>query len=65
MNQKSIILGHLKRVGSISAMEAIFVHGITRLAARICELKGDGVLIDCNTKHDTNGRRYTRYSLTA
>ena len=43
--QNAIILQHIKREGSISALEAIHLYGVTRLAARILELRDSGVTI--------------------
>lgn len=38
-SQRDIVIRHVERQGSINALEAIRMYGITRLAARICELK--------------------------
>ena len=63
MNQQTTILNHLHRKGSISPMEAMVVHGIHRLAARICDLKDAGHDIVSDTKRDVNGKVYAEYRL--
>ena len=42
MSQNEMVLNHLRRAGSITQMEAIDRYGITRLGARIFELKQRG-----------------------
>lgn len=64
MTQHDIVMNHIKSNGSISPFEAILDHGITRLAARIHELKEMGH--DFRTEMRTNpttGKRYARYYL--
>ena len=63
MSQKTTILRHLKMKGSISAAEALVVHRIFRLAARIKDLRNDGILIDTRMKRDATGKAYARYRL--
>ncbi len=41
-NQKSVILNHMKRFGSIEPLTALREYGIFRLASRISDLKKDG-----------------------
>ncbi len=43
--QKSQILQHLKRHGTITSMEAITLFGCTRLSGRIFDLRHEGYLI--------------------
>lgn len=45
MTQEQIILNHLKTFGSITSIEAIYNYGITRLSARIFELRKKGVAV--------------------
>lgn len=39
LSQREIVIKHVEKHGSINALEAIRMYGITRLAARICELR--------------------------
>ena len=45
MTQCEIILSHIRRYGEISSMEAMELYGICRLAARIGDLRSQGVKI--------------------
>lgn len=66
MTQKERIIDYIRLHGSITTMEAFSNLHITRLSARIEELKKDGYKIHCTivTKPGTDGRvRYGRYSL--
>jgi len=57
------VLSHLERRGSISPMEAIITYGITRLAARVFELREIGITVLTTLKRDENGKPYARYTL--
>lgn len=66
MTQKERIIDYIRLHGSITTMEAFNNLHVTRLAARIEELKKDGYKIHCTivTKPGTEGTvRYGRYSL--
>lgn len=66
MTQKERILDYIQTHGSITTMEAFSNLHITRLAARIEELKRDGHKIHCTivTKDSPEGPvRFGRYSL--
>ena len=64
MTQHDKVLKHMRRNGSISPHEAIMDHGITRLAARIFELKELGYSIQRTMRvNPTTGASYARYSL--
>lgn len=68
LTQKDAVLRHMKDYGSISSIEAFEEYGITRLAARIFELKNDdGIAIHSVPIQSTNryGDKiiFTRYSL--
>ena len=63
MSQKDKIRKHLLSGQSITAGEALLVYGCFRLAARIRELREDGVLIDAVMKRDANGKHYASYRL--
>ena len=60
-SQGEIVIKHLRRK-SMTAIEAFTMYRITRLAARIFELRKQGYLI--NTKIEKNNNaHYARYSL--
>jgi hypothetical protein len=61
MNQREVILKHLRDYGSISPLEARHVYGIERLASRIEELKRDDVPVVTHMKKDAKGKRYAEY----
>lgn len=62
--QKQIVLAHIKRLGSISPSEAFRDYQITRLAARILDLKKDGHEIVSEMRvHPVTGVKYARYTL--
>jgi len=61
MSQRDLIRNHLSEVGNISTAEANTVYGITRLAARIGELRGEGLDIQTEMHNDQMGRRFARY----
>jgi len=65
MSQKDKIRKHLLTGQSITAGEALLVYGCFRLAARIRELRDDGVLIDAVMKRDANGKHYASYRLSS
>lgn len=56
MTQCERILQHLKDFGSITPMEAFSEYGIQRLAARISDLRSQGVAIVAT--HETGRNRY-------
>ena len=68
MTQKEMVLDFMKREGSITPWEAIKEFGITRLGARIWELKNeDGIRIKSETVVEKNryGKpvNFAQYSL--
>ena len=64
MTQAQIILRHIKSLGSISPQEAYRDYQITRLAARIFDLKKAGYHIETEMReHPLTGTRYARYTL--
>lgn len=65
ITQTDRIRAHLKAHGTITPMEALMVYKITRLAARIHELRADGLPIVSRIKKDAMGARYTEYRLRA
>lgn len=58
------VLAHLKKRGSITPMEAIITYGITRLAARIFELREAGFEIITQMKRDEAKKPYATYLIT-
>ena len=62
MTQAAAILSHLKRHGSITALDAIREYRCFRLAARINDLRGEGHNI-LTQMILVNDRRFARYSL--
>lgn len=67
MTQCEIVLKHMREHGSISTIEAFFDHGITRLSARIWDLRHQGYDISSKTvtKRSEKGatQSYSVYSL--
>ena len=64
MTQNQTILRHIKSLGSISPQEAFRDYQITRLAARIFDLKKAGHHIETEMReHPLTGTRYARYTL--
>ena len=67
MTQKQMILAHMKEAGSITPGVAMEEYGVFRLAARIADLKEDGVEIRTEIEKRKNryGKtvRYARYRL--
>lgn len=61
--QTQTVLKHMQRRGSISPMEALISYGITRLAARIYDLRSAGYDIHTDLRMDESGKGYARYSL--
>jgi len=57
------VLLHLEKRGSISPLEAFGTYGITRLAARVHELRKAGYSIVKSLNRDEAGKPYARYSL--
>jgi hypothetical protein len=49
---------------SLTQLEAIGLYGAFRLAARVHELKADGMKIETKMKEDPNGSPYAEYSLS-
>lgn len=62
MSQNETILNHMRTHKDITSIEAINLYGVTRLAARISELKARGHNI---AKEDIRKKsiRYSRYWL--
>lgn len=54
MTQCEKILNHLQTIGGISAYDAVMRYGITRLSARIFDLRKDGYNIVSDTVKTKN-----------
>ena len=54
MSQEDVVLAHLEQYGSISSLEAFGIYGITRLGARIWNLRNGGFDIDTQIETTTN-----------
>lgn len=67
MTQKQIVLEHLQRFGSLTTMEAFEQLGLTRVGARVCDLRKEGWHIVTIPEESVNkyGKnvRYARYIL--
>ena len=61
--QAATVLSHLRKVGSITNVEANAVHRIRSLSRRISELGHAGVQIEKLQRRDLTGQRYVRYQL--
>lgn len=60
MTQEQMVLKHLKDYGSITSWEAIMEYGITRLSAKIYNLRKDGYKISNETI--TKKNRYGKFT---
>ena len=61
MKQKDLVLSHLRK-GTITSMEAIRSYGISRLAARVADLRREGWKISTKTIK-SNGKSFAEYRL--
>jgi hypothetical protein len=60
--QSEQVLKHLKTIGSITPLEALYYYGCMRLSGRIYDLKKQGVKI--KTEHERRDEKtYARYKL--
>lgn len=65
MTQNDTVLHHMQTLGSITALEAIGVYRIYRLAARIRELRLMGYPIKTERRKDASGKCYARYTMAS
>lgn len=63
MSQRTAILNHLRNNKDITALEALGVYRVFRLAARIEELRKDGHNIVTDIRTDATGKQYAAYRL--
>ncbi len=61
--QAKIVLSHLKSGKHITALEALGVYGIFRLAARILEVRAEGYVVKTQHVYDARRKQYARYSI--
>ncbi|KKN76959.1 hypothetical protein LCGC14_0364510 [marine sediment metagenome] len=61
MTQKNKIKQHLKKIGSITPLDALDLYDCFRLGARIWDLKEEGMNII--TKINSGSKKYAIYSL--
>lgn len=54
MTQKTVVLQHLKRFGSIEPLTALREYGIYRLGARVADLRSEGYNIITETKESVS-----------
>ncbi|MBD8687057.1 MULTISPECIES: helix-turn-helix domain-containing protein [unclassified Rhizobium] len=57
------VRAHLLSGRSLTQLEALGLYGAFRLAARVHELKAEGMKIDTLMKEDPNGNPYAEYRL--
>lgn len=66
VSQKQMVLDYIREFGSITPIDAFRDLGVTRLAAKVFELKKDGhdieKVIETGKNHFGNRTRYARYS---
>ena len=63
VSQKSLILNHMRKHGSITQLQALELYRVHRLASRIYDLRLDGHKLRANNLTDATGRTYTSYAL--
>lgn len=61
--QEYIVLQHIIKCGGITALEASDEYDITRLSARIYDLRKLGIPIENTRQKSKNGKRFVRYIL--
>lgn len=62
-SQKSQILAHLRAGNSITGVQAFYQFGSSRLAARIADIKRDGIEVKSEFVKLPNGKQVKRYFL--
>ncbi len=60
---QEVVYKHLKKNHRLTALEALGVYGIYRLAPRVCELRAKGVPIKSTYATDERGRTYVEYTI--
>lgn len=63
ITQEDIVLNHMRKYGSITSMTAFRLYDITRLSAKIYNLREDGYDILTMREVSPSGKHYGRYVL--
>ena len=63
MTQNEMLLHHMREHGSITTMEAFSLYGVTRISARVWEMRHAGHNVDKVMETNDNGKTYARYFL--
>lgn len=63
ISQSDLVLAWLRAYGTISTIEAFEYLKITRLSARIYDLKRLGFVFNAERKVSKEGKRYVKYSI--
>ena len=63
MTQNEMLLHHMRKHGSITTMEAFSLYGVTRISARVWEMRHAGHNVDKVMETNDNGKTYARYFL--
>ena len=63
LTQSEAILQHLQTCHSITALDALRLYGVFRLASRIHDLKRCGIAIESRSKTTSNGKKIAEYYL--
>lgn len=64
MTKIAKLRAHFLSGRSLTQLEAIGLYGAFRLAARVHDLKAEGMKIETKMKEDPNGSPYAEYSLS-
>ena len=62
-SQTDYVLAWIRAYGSISTMEAFRYLGVTRLSARIYDLKEQGFIFTTEKKKSKDGKHYFAYKI--
>ena len=63
ISQEDIVLNHMRKYGSITSMTAFRLYDITRLSAKIYNLREEGYDIRTLNEKSPTGKYYGRYVL--
>lgn len=64
MSQNQKVLKHLRTGRNITAVSAMALYGVFRLASRIHDLRRQGHVIKSISAQDINGKNYALYRLS-
>lgn len=65
MNKTQKVLTHLRNIGSITRLEAMFLYNEPNLPKPIFDLREAGFDITTERKRDANGNLYAKYTLAS